>query len=68
MHTPANAPRLLIERGVLTTHIIGDALLGHVSSRLVAQIHDELLFEVEDSQIAEFAGKPGGNRPPSFPE
>ncbi|XP_023376003.1 DNA polymerase nu [Pteropus vampyrus] len=26
-----------------------------VSSRLVAQIHDELLFEVEDSQIPEFA-------------
>lgn len=25
-------------------------------SRLVAQIHDELLFEVEDSQIPEFAG------------
>lgn len=39
----------------------GDALLGHVSSRLVAQIHDELLFEVEDSQIPEFAGESGGN-------
>uniref|UniRef100_A0A8C6B6G3 DNA polymerase nu n=1 Tax=Monodon monoceros TaxID=40151 RepID=A0A8C6B6G3_MONMO len=27
-----------------------------LTARLVAQIHDELLFEVEDSQIPEFAG------------
>ncbi|EPY89325.1 hypothetical protein CB1_000117006 [Camelus ferus] len=30
-----------------------------LTARLVAQIHDELLFEVEDSQIPEFAGLDG---------
>uniref|UniRef100_A0A8C0HYK8 DNA polymerase nu n=1 Tax=Balaenoptera musculus TaxID=9771 RepID=A0A8C0HYK8_BALMU len=33
-----------------------------LTARLVAQIHDELLFEVEDSQIPEFAGEPRGTR------
>ena len=33
-----------------------------VSFRLVAQIHDELLFEVEDPQVAEFAGEPRGKQ------
>ncbi|OBS70825.1 hypothetical protein A6R68_00650 [Neotoma lepida] len=31
-----------------------------LTARLVAQIHDELLFEVEDTQIPEFAGAPKG--------
>ncbi|XP_042141726.1 DNA polymerase nu isoform X1 [Peromyscus maniculatus bairdii] len=31
-----------------------------LTARLVAQIHDELLFEVEDTQIPEFAGTPKG--------
>uniref|UniRef100_A0A452TL35 DNA polymerase nu n=1 Tax=Ursus maritimus TaxID=29073 RepID=A0A452TL35_URSMA len=34
-----------------------------LTARLVAQIHDELLFEVEDSQIPEFAGEPGRASP-----
>lgn len=42
-------------------HPILTAFPGHMSFRLVAQIHDELLFEVEDSQVPEFAGEPGGN-------
>lgn len=25
--------------------------------RLIAQLHDELLYEVEDSQVQQFAGK-----------
>ncbi|XP_032109844.1 DNA polymerase nu isoform X1 [Sapajus apella] len=33
-----------------------------LTARLVAQIHDELLFEVEDSQIPECAGSPGQHR------
>lgn len=35
---------------------------SRVSCRLLAQIHDELLFEVEDSQVPEFAGEPPGAR------
>ena len=31
-----------------------------MSCRLLAQIHDELLFEVEDSQVPEFTGEPPG--------
>ncbi|KAJ7397364.1 DNA polymerase nu isoform X5 [Pitangus sulphuratus] len=32
------------------------AMIVHVIILLIAQIHDELLFEVEDSQIQEFSG------------
>ncbi|KAI4585398.1 hypothetical protein MJG53_005632 [Ovis ammon polii x Ovis aries] len=31
-----------------------------LTARLLAQIHDELLFEVEDSQLPEFTGAPEG--------
>lgn len=36
---------------------VGERCVSVCNCRLIAQLHDEILYEVEDSQVEQFAGE-----------